>query len=187
MCRLVCADLCMQTCMCRFVYADLYVQTCMCRLVCADLCMQTCMCRLVYADLYVQTCMPVLHATPTHVQEKVAASVACVRRRGYVLTLTHVQEKVAASVACVRRRGLCIVYFVICATLHICRVGQNHIYTVYVLYFWQGNHQIYGHIRCKFTVLASPTHMCTQEEEEEEEAAAVAHARQARIQYCLFH
>ena len=24
------------------------------------------------------------------------------------------------------------------------RVGQNHIYTVYIRYFWQGNHQIYG-------------------------------------------
>ena len=27
------------------------------------------------------------------------------------------------------------------------RVGQNHTYTVYMQYFWQGNHQIYGHIR----------------------------------------
>jgi len=24
------------------------------------------------------------------------------------------------------------------------RVGQNHIYTVYIWCFWQGNHQIYG-------------------------------------------
>ena len=24
------------------------------------------------------------------------------------------------------------------------RVGQNHIHTVYIRYFWQGNHQIYG-------------------------------------------
>jgi hypothetical protein len=23
----------------------------------------------------------------------------------------------------------------------ICRVGQNHLYTVYIRYFWQGNHQ----------------------------------------------
>jgi len=30
----------------------------------------------------------------------------------------------------------------------ICRVGQDHIHTVYIRYFWQGNHQIYGHIRC---------------------------------------
>jgi len=30
----------------------------------------------------------------------------------------------------------------------ICRVGQDHIYTVYIRYFWQGNHQIYGHARC---------------------------------------
>ena len=38
------------------------------------------------------------------------------------------------------------------------RVGQNHIYTVYVRYFWQGNHQIYGHMRCIYTVLDNPTH-----------------------------
>ena len=30
--------------------------------------------------------------------------------------------------------------------------------TIYILYFWQGNHQIYGHIRCIYTVLANPTH-----------------------------
>ena len=30
------------------------------------------------------------------------------------------------------------------------RVGQNHIYTVCIRYFWQGNHQIYGHIRCVY-------------------------------------
>jgi hypothetical protein len=34
------------------------------------------------------------------------------------------------------------------------RVGQDHIYTVYKRYFWQGNHQIYGLIRCIFTILA---------------------------------
>ena len=27
---------------------------------------------------------------------------------------------------------------------HIHRVGQNHIYTVYMRYFWQGFHQIHG-------------------------------------------
>jgi len=42
---------------------------------------------------------------------------------------------------------------------HMSRVGQNHIYTVYIRYFWQGNHQIYGHIRCIYTVLANPTHV----------------------------
>ena len=38
------------------------------------------------------------------------------------------------------------------------RVGQNNIYTVYIRYFWQGNHRIYGHIRCIYTVLANPTY-----------------------------
>jgi len=40
--------------------------------------------------------------------------------------------------------------------LYMCRVGQIHIYTVYIRYRWQGNHQIYGHIRCIYTVLANP-------------------------------
>jgi len=44
--------------------------------------------------------------------------------------------------------------------LCMCRVGQNHIYTVYIRYFWQGNHQIYGHIQCIYTVLANPMHVC---------------------------
>jgi hypothetical protein len=43
----------------------------------------------------------------------------------------------------------------------ILRVGQNHIYPAYIRYFWQRNHQIYGHIRCMFTVLASPTNTYT--------------------------
>jgi hypothetical protein len=34
------------------------------------------------------------------------------------------------------------------------RVGQNHIYTVCIRYFWQGNHRIYGHTRCIYTALA---------------------------------
>ena len=38
---------------------------------------------------------------------------------------------------------------------------QNHIYTAYVRYFWQGNYHIYGHIRCIYTVLANPTVACT--------------------------
>ena len=46
-----------------------------------------------------------------------------------------------------------------CSHVHcIFRVGQNHIYTVYIRCFWHGNHQIYDHIRCIHTVLANPTH-----------------------------
>ena len=29
---------------------------------------------------------------------------------------------------------------------------------MHIQYLWQGNHQIYGHIRCIYTVLANPTH-----------------------------
>jgi len=45
----------------------------------------------------------------------------------------------------------------------ICRVDQNYIYTVYILYFWQGYiiFQIYGHVRymylqCSLWVLDAP-------------------------------
>jgi len=34
-----------------------------------------------------------------------------------------------------------------------------YIYTVHIQYFWQGNHQLYGHIRSKYTVLANPSHL----------------------------
>jgi uncharacterized protein YjaG (DUF416 family) len=43
-----------------------------------------------------------------------------------------------------------------CALL-VSRVGQNYTLTVYIRYFGQGNHQIYDHIRCIYTVLANPT------------------------------
>ena len=38
------------------------------------------------------------------------------------------------------------------------RVDQNPMYTVYIRYFWQGYHQLYGFIRCICTVLANPTY-----------------------------
>ena len=43
---------------------------------------------------------------------------------------------------------------------YMTRVGQNHIYTVYIRHFWQRNHQIYGRIRCIYTVLVNPIHDC---------------------------
>ena len=36
-----------------------------------------------------------------------------------------------------------------------CRVGQNHIYTMHIRYSWQGNYQIYGHLRRIYMVLAN--------------------------------
>jgi hypothetical protein len=45
-----------------------------------------------------------------------------------------------------------------CSHLLIGRVGQNHIYTVYIRYFWLGNHQIY----CVYIRIytANPTYRC---------------------------
>jgi len=47
--------------------------------------------------------------------------------------------------------------FSVAASAPLCRVGQNHIYNIYIRDSWQKNHQIYGHIRCIYTVLANPT------------------------------
>jgi len=49
--------------------------------------------------------------------------------------------------------------------MRIFRVGQNHICTVYIRYFWQGNHQIYGHIRCIYLVLANPTYFVCESDD----------------------
>ena len=54
------------------------------------------------------------------------------------------------------------VIYVVSYSCHMSRVGQNHIYTVYIRHFWQGTHQIYGHIRCIYTVLANPAHVLLQ-------------------------
>jgi len=37
----------------------------------------------------------------------------------------------------------------------LCRVGQNHIFTVCIQYFWQIFYQMYGHIWRIYTVLAN--------------------------------
>jgi len=42
-------------------------------------------------------------------------------------------------------------------SLQINSAGQNHIYTVYIRYFWLGNHQIYGVYIRIYTVLANAT------------------------------
>ena len=47
------------------------------------------------------------------------------------------------------------------ACMHMYKVGQTHIYTVYIRCFWLGNRQIHGvYIRVN-TVLANPMRMYT--------------------------
>jgi len=41
----------------------------------------------------------------------------------------------------------------------IARVAQSHLSTVHIRYFWQGNHQIYVHIRCIYMILANPKYV----------------------------
>jgi len=43
-----------------------------------------------------------------------------------------------------------------CQNIGMFSIGQYHLYTLYIRYFLQGFHQIYGHIRRIYTVLANP-------------------------------
>jgi len=42
-------------------------------------------------------------------------------------------------------------------TTYIWKPTCIYIYTVYIRWFWQGTHQMYGHIRSLYMVLANPT------------------------------
>jgi hypothetical protein len=54
-----------------------------------------------------------------------------------------------------RRSKILDTYLGLARTIYIrCIYG---VYMLYIRYFWQGNDQIYGHIRCIFMVLANPT------------------------------
>jgi len=119
--------------------------SCVCVFVCN--CVFVCVC-FVYVRAYV--CVRVC----------VRASV-CVS--GFVCKLTLMKSKILpvipgdpARCMCTRHTGSSEQ----CQDMR--RVGQNHIYTVYIRCFWQGNHQIYGHIRCIYTVLANPRYVCTR-------------------------
>ena len=69
--------------------------------------------------------------------------------------------------------------------LHVIyRVGQNRIYTVYIWYFWQGNHQIYGYIRCIYTVLANPSHVSQQTKYR---TCQVHHLASSQVLLCISH
>jgi len=61
-------------------------------------------------------------------------------------------------IAALHHYGSTDLMFTLCF-FYMCRVGQNHIYTVCIQYFWQGIYHIYGHIRCIYTVLANPIYV----------------------------
>ena len=65
--------------------------------------------------------------------------------------------------------------------LGLARTIHLYVYTVYIRYFWQGTHHTYGHIRCRYTILANPIHVHSP-------AAELAWARSlALISYtCVF-
>ena len=61
---------------------------------------------------------------------------------------------------CGYMEDVCVIYHIyigLARTIYI-------LYTVNIRYFLQGNHQIYGHIRCVYTVLANPIYTHEQEQ-----------------------
>jgi hypothetical protein len=60
--------------------------------------------------------------------------------------------------AALPREEVAMLFYQGLATAIMPRVGQDHIYTVYIRYLWQENCRIYGHIRCMYTVLANPSY-----------------------------
>jgi len=64
--------------------------------------------------------------------------------------IAYVEFFAAHNTESIHRKYGCM----LCATIGLARTIC--LYTVHIRYYWQGNHQIYGHIRCIYTVLANP-------------------------------
>jgi hypothetical protein len=75
-----------------------------------------------------------------------------IKAKGVQLKLER--EAAAGGASAVGKEGRLMGVLLACI---ISRVGQNHIYTVYIRYFWLGNHQIYSVYIRIYTVLADPT------------------------------
>jgi len=76
---------------------------------------------------------------------------------------------------------------VLLGIFHTSRVGQNHIYTVYIRYFWQRNHQIYGHLRCIYTVLANPTYFLSVKQQSDTLARTFRRRAKLHASSCTSH
>ena len=91
-------------------------------------------------------------------------------RRSYMLQVPHWLS--SPSSCCPPESPVCasvglwvLVCVYMCVFVHmracLMCVGwpEPYIYTVYIPNFWHGNHQIYGHTRCKYTAMANRTRM----------------------------
>jgi hypothetical protein len=139
-CVYVCVSVRARTCVC-IVY--LCVRVCVCARMCVFVPVLVCACAYVSMHAHVKgrrpsSCCP---SSPREGQPPCCLCLKPLRKPTWFLFFAA-----ASHSACTALSPAC----------SACRVGQNHIYTMYVRYFWQGNHRIYGHIRCIYTVLANP-------------------------------
>jgi len=135
------------------------VCVCVCACVC---CVCACVCMCVFVCVRMCVCMCVLyicwHASSCGTCQSVRRPCLRSRNKNTRTKLCKPWKQLYARTNCASHENnsnkLCKPW------KQFNRVGQNHIYTVYIRYFWQGNHPLYVHIRCIYTVLANPTIQC---------------------------
>jgi hypothetical protein len=82
-----------------------------------------------------------------------------------ICNMQLVNERMRGSTFCTQQYATCNSWMkewgeiLFCTQQYVGLAKSINIYTVYVRYFWRGNHQINGHIRCINTVLANPSNM----------------------------
>jgi hypothetical protein len=83
-------------------------------------------------------------------------------RRVYIVNALRDISFSSVPVQCViTSQPACRFYFLWCCHSCVGPVGHNHIYTVYIQYFWHGNHQIYTvYIRFWPTLFLCDMHKC---------------------------
>jgi len=143
------------------VHMCVYVRVCVCACICVCACLRVCECACVCVSMCVCDYVHVLafvcvcvRVYPCVCECACVCASVCVFVRSCVLVGAYASSTSYQNKSSVPKRKYSTSYQ---NKAQAYRVGQNHIHTVYIRYFWQGNHQIYGHIRCIYTVLANPT------------------------------
>ena len=139
---------------CIIVYVCI-VYVCQCSYVSPQVCvyMHVCLSLQPIKHVFVCTCASLCNLSNTYLYARVPLS-ATYQTRVYMHVCLSLQRNLS-NTCLYARVPLSATYQTRVSLLF--RVGQNHIYTVYIRYFWLGNHQIYGVYIRIYTVLANPT------------------------------
>jgi len=160
-CVCVAVRVCVWLCVCASSCPCHQVWTCVCLCVCASVCVCVAVCMCGCSCVCVCLCVCILMSLPPGLY--VYKCVCVCMPKLFLSPGVYVYKCVCACLSFSCHQVCTRVFCASCLLLplrYTCRIGQDHIYTVHIRYFWQGNHQIYSHIRCIHTVLANPIHLC---------------------------